>query len=409
MSAVERQTNRVELVAPAGNFQKLKVAVAFGADAVYLGGQRFSLRAQSENFIHDTTAEAIDYAHARGVRTYLLLNIIPHNEHLPGIREEIRFLTPLCPDAVVVSDVGVFELVREISPALPVHVSTQANVTNWKTAKFWERLGAKRIILARELSLKQISEIRQKTDLELEIFVHGAMCMAYSGRCFMSKHFVGRDANLGDCAQPCRWAYEVSEKTRPGEVLEAEENNTGTLIFSSRDLCMIEHLPEIINSGVSALKIEGRMKSAYYVGIATRSYRQAIDAFYSAPNAYETDPAWGNELRKTSNRAFTSGFYLGEMQKGLTPAGGADRKSTHSFVGIITETRQTHARVEVRGRIARSDVLECICPKRGDFLYAVESMLDAAGNEIEKAQPNQVVEFAGLRAEPYSLMRKPAS
>jgi putative protease len=398
---------RVELVAPAGNPQKLKVAVAYGADAVYLSGRSLSLRAGSDNFTPEQMAEAIEYARRHKVRTFVLLNILAHNEHLSEMREHLESVALLKPDALVISDVGAFELARELAPDNPIHISTQANVTNWRAARFWERMGASRIILARELSLKEIGEIASRVDIGLEIFVHGAMCMAYSGRCFMSKHFVGRDSNLGDCAQPCRWTYHLTEETRPDDVFEVEENQAGTYIFSSRDLCMIEHLPEVIAAGVCALKIEGRMKSAYYVGIATRAYRQALDAYYANPGAATANPAWLEELQKTSHREFTTGFYLGEMQDGLAPAGDAGRKSAYSFVGLAIENRDDGTKIEVRGRIRKGDELECVQPDGNDFSYTVESLNDEKGNALDVAQPNQRALLPGLNALPYSLLRKP--
>jgi putative protease len=396
-----------ELVAPAGNLQKLKVAIAYGADAVYLSGRSLSLRAGSENFTPEQMAEAVEYAHQNKVRAFVLLNVLPHNEHLSEIQEYLESVIPLKPDAFVVSDIGAFELVRELAPHIPIHISTQANVTNWRTAKFWERMGASRIILARELSLGEIAEIASHVDIGLEIFVHGAMCMAYSGRCFMSRHFVGRDSNLGDCAQPCRWTYGLTEETRPDDVIEVEETPEGARIFSSRDLCMIEHIPEVISAGVCALKIEGRMKSAYYVGIATRAYRQALDAYRADPTGCKPDTTWLDELQKTGNRDFTTGFYLGEMQDGLTPAGGATHRSTHSFVGLAIENKGDGTRIEVRGRIHKGDKLECVQPDGNDFAHTVESIVDEKGNSIDVAQPNQLAVLPGLDALPYSLLRKP--
>ncbi len=407
MSAARKKSTKPELVAPAGSMQKLRVAVAFGADAVYLSGQALSLRARAENFTRTQMTEAVDYAHKNGVRVYVLLNVFPHNEHLPEIREELEFIAGINPDALVVSDVGAFELIRERAPDIPIHVSTQANVTNWRTAKFWERMGAARIILARELSLNEIQEIASRVDTGIEIFVHGAMCMAYSGRCFMSKHFVGRDSNLGDCAQPCRWTYHLAEETRPDEMLEVEEEPEGTLIFSSRDLCMLGHIPEMVSAGLRAFKIEGRMKSAYYVGVTTRAYRQAIDAYHRSPSRYRPDPARLDELRKTSNREFTTGFYLGEMQAGLAPAGGGKRITTHAFVGLVVDASEEKASVEVRGRIRKGDVLDCIQPDGADLPYTVGSMSDEEGNMLDTAHANQTIYLPGLNALPFSLLRRP--
>jgi len=408
MNADKNNNDRAKLVAPAGNLQKLKVAVAFGADAVYLSGRRLSLRAQADNFSPLQMSEAIEYAHARGVSVYVLLNVFPHNEHLAALNEELEAVALLKPDAFVVSDIGAFELARETAPSIPIHISTQANVTNKRTAGFWQRIGASRIILARELSLKEIAEIAAGLDIGVEIFVHGAMCMAYSGRCFMSKHFVGRDSNLGDCAQPCRWKYGLVEEKRPNEILEVEESGGKSAIFSSRDLCMVEHIPEIISSGVEGLKIEGRMKSVYYVGVTTRAYRWALDAFYASPRDKRIDPTWMEELRKTSNRDFTTGFYLGEMQAGLTPSGGAERRGAYSFVGLVADANAGNARVEVRSQIRKGDTVECVQPNGNDFGYEIDAMLDEEGVTIEVAQPNQIILLQGLNAQQFSLLRRPA-
>jgi putative protease len=406
MSVAREKSARIELVAPAGNLQKLKVAIAFGADAVYLSGQTLSLRAQAQNFTPSQMAEAITYAHERGVRAYVLLNVIPHNEQLAEISDQLETISGLEPDAFVVADAGAFELVREQAPDVSIHISTQANITNWRTARAWERMGAARIILARELSLQEIAEIASRVSLDLEMFVHGAMCMAYSGRCFMSAHLLGRDSNLGDCAQPCRWTYRVVEENRPNQPFAVEQSPQGTLIFSSRDLCMIEHVPDVISAGVRAFKIEGRMKSAYYVGLVTRAYRRAIDAYHALPADYRVDPAWRADVRKTSNRDFTTGFCLGDMQAGRTPTGGGDRSTTHAFVGLVTDVVDGRATVEVRGRIRKGDVLECIQPDGKDINYAVASIIDADGASLEAAHANQVVCLPDLDARPFSLLSR---
>ncbi len=394
-----------ELVAPAGNLQKLKVAIEYGADAVYLGGKRLSLRARAENFSRSDLAEGLQYARERGVRVYVLLNVFPHNQHLDELREQLEYFREIRPDALVVSDIGAFELAQEIALGMPIHISTQANVTNWRTARFWERMGASRLILAREVSLKEVSEIASHVSIGLEIFVHGAMCMAYSGRCFMSTHFTGRDANLGDCAQPCRWTYRVVEETRPGEKIDIEEEPEGTSIFSSRDLCMIEHLPEVLRAGVCGLKIEGRMKSAYYLGVTVRAYRTALDAYYRSPSDYHLDNSWLDELKKTSNRAFTTGFYLGEIQQGLISGGGAERQSTSSFLGIVMESDHRRAKVEVRGQLKRGDRIDCIQPNGGIVQHSANVMLDEAGNAVEVAQPNSII-YLPIPLQPFTLIRR---
>ncbi|RJP23746.1 MAG: U32 family peptidase [Candidatus Abyssobacteria bacterium SURF_5] len=402
MKSVNR---KAELVAPAGNLQKLKVAVEYGADAVYLGGRRFSLRARSENFTPSEMTEGLSYARARNVRVYVLLNVFPHNRHLDEMRAFLEYLGDLRPDAFVVSDIGAFEVAREIAPLVPVHISTQANVTNWRTARFWQEMGASRLILARELSLQEIEEIAARVEVDLEIFVHGAMCMAYSGRCFLSRHLTGRDANLGDCSQSCRWKYRVVEETRPAETFEVEEHPEGTFIFSSRDLCMIEHLPAVLQSGVYGLKIEGRMKSVYYLGITTRTYRMALDRYHASPADYAPDPELVEELRQTGNREFTTGFYLGEMQDGRAPAGGAERKSVRSFVGLVTGSDDGRATVEVRGQIRRGDTLEAIQPKADSVRWVVDSMFGENGQPVEIAQPNSVIHLP-IHLQTFSLLRK---
>lgn len=281
--------NRVELLAPAGNLEKLKMAVIYGADAVYFAGERFGLRAGAGNLTMEEMREGMDFAHKAGVKGYLTVNIIPHNRHLNGLDSFLKEASGTGVDAVIVSDPGVLKMVREVLPGMDIHVSTQANTVNYMAANFWHSLGAKRVILARELSLEEIREIRAATspDLELEAFIHGAMCISYSGRCLLSNYMAGRDSNLGDCAHPCRWKYHLVEEKRPGQYYPVYEDQNGTFIMNSKDLCMIEHIPQVIESGLSSLKIEGRMKSAYYVATVVKAYREAIDAWYSNPGEYQ--------------------------------------------------------------------------------------------------------------------------
>lgn len=302
---------RVELLAPAGDLEKLKYAIIYGADAVYIGGQVFGLRAAAKNFSFEEMKEGIEFAHARGKRVFLVLNIIPHNEDIHYLEQYIEQIKDLGLDAVILSDPGTFMFVKQYAPELEVHLSTQANNTNYMSANFWHAQGVKRVILARELSFDEISEIRAKTPptLELESFVHGAMCISYSGRCLMSNYMAGRDANRGACAQPCRWEYNLVEKTRPGEYFPVEETEDGTFFFNSKDLCMIQSVPDLIKSGLDSLKIEGRMKTIYYVASIVRAYREAIDTFYKDPENYVYNPEWFEEIQKVSHREFTSGFY----------------------------------------------------------------------------------------------------
>ena len=278
----------IELLVPASSLEVLKIAVVFGADAVYIGGEAFGLRAKAKNFTHEDMAEGIAFAHEHGVKVYVTVNILAHNDDLPGVREYLQELKELKPDALIIADPGIFTYAREICPEIECHISTQANNTNYETYRFWYKLGAKRVVTARELSLKEIREIREHIpdDMEIETFVHGAMCISYSGRCLLSNYLVGRDANQGACTHPCRWKYSIVEEKRPGEYMPVFENERGTYIFNSKDLCMVEHMDDILNSGIDSLKIEGRMKTALYVATVARTYRKAIDDYMEAPEKY---------------------------------------------------------------------------------------------------------------------------
>jgi putative protease len=301
-----------EILAPAGNLEKLKTAVDFGADAVYLGGNKLNLRAFADNFSSDELKEGIEYAHSRGKKVHVTLNVFPHNEDLAGLEEYLIELKELNVDAIIVSDPGIIMTAREVIPEMELHLSTQANNTNYKSALFWHAQGVKRVILARELSLKEIKEIRSMSPdtLELEAFIHGAMCISYSGRCLLSNYMTHRDANRGQCAHPCRWKYYLVEEKRPGEYMPVIENERGTFIYNSKDLCMLQHIPELIDSGLASLKIEGRIKSSYYVATVVKSYRQAIDKYFENPEKYEFNPEWMDELQKASHREFTQHLIL---------------------------------------------------------------------------------------------------
>ncbi|NJD02840.1 MAG: U32 family peptidase, partial [Ruminiclostridium sp.] len=347
--------SKVELLAPAGSLEKLKMAVVYGADAVYMGGEEFGMRAYAENFTEDEMRQGMDFAHSRGKKAYITMNIIPHNEDLHGMSEYVKLIDDMGADAVILSDPGVFSIVREAAPGMEIHLSTQANNTNWRSAAFWYELGVRRIILARELSLREIREIRDMTPsgLQLEIFAHGSMCISYSGRCLISSYLASRDANRGRCAHPCRWKYYLVEEKRPGEYMPVFENERGTFLYNSKDMCMIGHIPEIIASGVTSLKIEGRMKSAYYVATVVKAYREAIDAYYANTGLHNVDPAWIEELSKASHREYTSGFYLNK------PAGNDQIYHTGSyirdydFVGMVTayDKETGIATVEQRNRM----------------------------------------------------------
>jgi putative protease len=405
---------RIELLAPAGNLEKLKMAVIYGADAVYFAGQRFGLRAGAGNFTLEEMEEGVNFAHSRGAKAYLTVNIIPHNTHLEGLDSFIKKVSETGIDAIILSDPGVFSIVRETLPNMEIHISTQANNVNFASALFWYRLGAKRIILARELSLNEIKEIRNRTPetLELEAFVHGAMCISYSGRCLLSNYMAGRDSNLGDCAHPCRWKYYLMEEKRPGQYYPVFEDERGTFIFNSKDLCMIEHIPELVESGLSSLKIEGRMKSSYYVATVVKAYRDAIDAWYSNPESYDKDKGkWLNEVCKASHREFTTGFYFGKP----TEKGQIYDRSTYirdyDFVGLVLgyDENAGIATVEQRNRMFAGDTVEVVGPGRDYFVQTIEWMRDDEGNTIEVApHPQQIVTMPMKKpVKPFDMLRKP--
>ncbi|OAT81465.1 peptidase U32 family protein [Desulfotomaculum copahuensis] len=399
-----------ELLAPAGNPEKLKVAVIYGADAVYLGGGRFGLRAGAENFTTAEMAGGVDFAHRRGAKVYVTVNIFAHNqdlELLPAYLEELRDLGV---DAVIVSDPGVFGLVRQLTPELPVHLSTQANTTNWAAAAFWKKAGVDRIVLARELSREEIMEIRRRVDVPLEVFVHGAMCIAYSGRCLLSNYMTGRDANRGDCAQACRWRYALMEEKRPGEYFPAGEDARGAYILSSRDLCLLEYIPGLAAAGVDSLKIEGRMKSLHYVATVVNVYRRALDACRRDPAHFRVDPAWWEELGKVSNRDYTTGFFTGRESAAVHGTAARIYRRPYAFVGVVRDydRRTGLARVEQRNRFAVGEELEALLPGGELYTFRPGAMYDEQGLPLEAApHPRQLIFLpAGRCLPPYSLLRR---
>lgn len=398
-----------ELLAPAGDLEKLKVAVLYGADAVYLGGRHFGLRAGAGNFSAREMNEGVRFAHARGVRVYVTVNILAHNSdlaHLPGYLDVIREAGA---DGVIVSDAGVVEMIRKLHPDLPVHLSTQANTTNWVAARFWQAHGVSRIILARELSLAEIKEIRQRVTVELELFVHGAMCIAYSGRCLLSNYLTGRDANRGDCAQSCRWRYALMEEKRPGEYLPFAEDEKGAYILSSRDLCLIQHIPELAAAGIDSFKIEGRMKSIHYVAGVVKAYREALNA-YAAGCCGDPD-AWLAEIGKVSHRAYTTGFLFGKPGAAGQHYSSEIYRRRYSFVGLVRgyDPQTGLAVVEQRNRLAVGDEVEILTPSGKPFKHKISAMYDDAGNRIESApHPQQIIMIpvpGALAA--YAMLRKP--
>ena len=327
-----------ELLAPGGSLEKLKAAIDYGADAVYIGGEAFSLRVAAENFSLEDMKEGLKYAHDRGKKVYLTANIIAHNRDIPKFKEFIEEIRPLGFDAVLIADPGLFGIMREMAPEIPIHVSTQANNTNYMTAEMWHKLGAERVVLGREMSFKEIEEIQANVspELELEAFIHGAMCVSYSGRCLLSNYMTGRNSNLGACAHPCRWNYSLVEEKRPGEYFDVFENERGTFIFNSKDLCTIEHIPELVESGIASLKIEGRVKTAFYVATVVGAYRREIDRYCEDPENYVFNPAELEELCKVSHRPYTTGFYFGRPDSDAQVYETSSYIRDYELVGIVT-------------------------------------------------------------------------
>ncbi|PTV99073.1 putative protease [Halanaerobium saccharolyticum] len=390
--------NKVELLAPAGSLEKLKTAILFGADAVYCGGLNFGLRAGADNFTVEELEDGIEFAHQRDKKVYMTLNMIPHNRELAQLPEYIEQIKKLNLDALIISDPGVFAFVKKEMPEMEIHISTQANNVNWASALFWAEQGAERIILARELSRDEIEEIADKTEgkVELEYFVHGAMCISYSGRCLLSNYFVGRDANKGDCAQSCRWKYHLVEEKRPGEYYTIEENDQGTFIMNSRDLNLAEEIPELIELGLSSLKIEGRMKSVHYAATVVNTYRQLIDQYYENPENFEADPELLAELRKISHRDYTKGFYYGKPGAEGQRYESSSYLRTYDFMGVIKGyvPTQAEAIVEVRNKIFKGDQLELVVPGQKSFTITADYLLNEEGEEIEAApHPKQLIKI----------------
>ncbi|MCL2611038.1 MAG: U32 family peptidase, partial [Defluviitaleaceae bacterium] len=376
----------IELLAPAGDFEKLQMAIAYGANAVYLGGSNYSLRANSKNFDTEELEQAIAYAHNKGVKIYVAVNIFAHNTDLEGLPEYLQTLKNIGADAVIVADPGIFNIATQVK-GLEVHISTQANVTNYQSALFYHQLGAKRIVLARELTFKEIIKFSQGP-YDIEAFVHGAMCMSYSGRCLLSNFMTDRDANQGNCSQPCRWKYAIAEEKNPGEYMPIFEDERGTYIMNSKDLCMIEHIPQLIDSGVTSFKIEGRMKSAYYVALVTRAYREAIDDYLKDPELYIRKKSYYvEELKKTSHREFFTGFYFG------TPSNGQNTEkngynSEKEFIGLIKnyDHETGIALVEQRNKFSLGEEIEIIRSSgEKSFNQKVEVLLNMDNTPVESA------------------------
>lgn len=388
-----------ELLAPAGDLEKLKTAVLYGADAVYFGGEMFSLRAGAGNLTIEEMKEGIEFAHERGKRCYLTLNIFAHNEDIEPLTAYLEEIASLGIDAFIVSDPGVIDLLQEKIPGAEIHLSTQANMTNYRTASFWHKMGVKRLVLARELTFPEIRQIREKIpeEMELEAFVHGAMCISYSGRCLLSNFMIERDANRGMCAHPCRWKYSLVEEKRPGEYYPVEEDDRGTYILNSRDLCMIEHIPEIVESGIMSAKIEGRMKSVFYVATIVHAYRQAIDAYFADPEGYRFQSEWMSELKKVSHREFTTGFYFNQPTNRDQNYQTSAYTREYSFVGLVKhyDPETGFALVEQRNKMTVGEEIEIFGPDIDFFTQKVSEMYDAeTGEKLESApHPQQLLKM----------------
>ncbi|WP_283681978.1 peptidase U32 family protein [Parablautia sp. Marseille-Q6255] len=403
-----------ELLIPASSLEVLRTAVIFGADAVYIGGEAFGLRAKAKNFSMEEMAQGIRFAHEHGVKVYVTANILAHNSDLDGVRayfEELRGMDPQ-PDALIIADPGVFMIAKEVCPEIERHISTQANNTNLATYRFWWELGAKRVVSARELSLAEIREIRDSipADMEIESFVHGAMCISYSGRCLLSNYFTGRDANRGACTHPCRWKYAVVEETRPGEYMPVEENERGTYIFNSRDLCMIEHIPDLIAAGIDSLKVEGRMKTALYVATVARTYRKALDDYQRDPGQYQEHMEWyRDQISNCTYRQFTTGFFYGKPNEESQIYDSNTYVKEYTYLGTVGETREDgFCCIEQRNKFSVGEKIEIMKPDGRDLLVQVAAICDEEGNAMESApHPKQKlwVDLQG-QAQRYDILRR---
>ncbi|MEL7623239.1 MAG: U32 family peptidase [Clostridiales bacterium] len=404
----------MELLAPAGSLEKLKAAVLFGADAVYLAGKSYGLRAFSDNFSPEEMQEGIAFAHSHGARVYVTVNIYARNQDLSGLPDYLRTVAAAEADAVIVSDPGVFQAVRRTIPQMPVHISTQANTTNWQAAAFWQELGASRVVLARELPAADIRTIHEQLPrLELEVFVHGAMCMSYSGRCLISNYLTGRDANQGACAQPCRWNYRLVEEKRPGEYYPLLEDERGSYIFNSKDLCLLEQIPLLHQSGVCSLKVEGRMKSVHYVASVIKIYREALDAHAADPANWQLRREWLQELDRISHREYTTGFFLGEEpgnQDAKINLGDNSSGKNHDFVGLVLDYDREQNRVllEQRNHFREGDLLEFVPPQGPNFTVKAAGMTDEEGRPVAAAPHPQQRLFLPLSraAAPWTMIRR---
>ena len=392
-----------ELLIPAGSLEVLKTAVVFGADAVYIGGEAFGLRAKAKNFGKEEMEEGIRFAHEYGVKVHVTANILAYNGDLSGAEDYLKELKALKPDALIVADPGIFTIAREICPEIDIHISTQANNTNYGTFRFWGRQGAKRVVSARELSLAEIKEIRENIpeDLEIESFIHGAMCISYSGRCLLSSYFTGRDANQGACTHPCRWKYAVMEEKRPGEFFPVYENERGTYIFNSKDLCMIEHIPEMIDAGIDSFKIEGRMKTALYVATVARTYRKAIDDYMESEEKYRKNMDWyKTEIAKCTYRQFTTGFYFGKPDEQTQIYDSNTYVNEYIYLGTVEEKdKEGRAKISQRNKFCVGDTIEIMKPDGRNIETTVLSLTTQEGERVESAPHPKQTLFIGMTQE----------
>lgn len=401
-----------ELLIPASSLEVLKIAVIFGADAVYIGGEAYGLRAKAKNFSMEEMKEGIEFAHERGVKVFVTANILAHNYDLEGVENYLNELKTLKPDALIIADPGVFSIAKRVCPEIELHISTQANNTNYLTYNFWKDLGAKRVVAARELSLAEIKQIRENIpeDLEIEAFIHGAMCISYSGRCLLSNYFTGRDANKGACTHPCRWRYAVVEEQRPGEYLPVYENERGTYIFNSKDLCMIEHIPEILDAGIDSLKIEGRMKTALYVATVARTYRKAIDDYLESEEKYKENLEWyKEEIGKCTYRQFTTGFFFGKPDENTQIYDSNTYINEYTYLGIVGEKNEKNQyAIEQRNKFSVGEQIEVMKPNGDNLLVSVLSIHDEDGAEMESApHPKQKLWIdLGIELERYDILRR---
>ena len=399
-----------ELLAPAGNLEKMKMAILYGADAVYLGGKAFGLRAFGGNFSREELKEAVDFAHARRRKVYVTVNIFPHNGDLVGLPDYLKYLNQIQVDALLVADLGVFMMCRELIPDMELHISTQANNTNWATVNAWKKLGAKRVVLAREMSLDEVREIREKCDVDLEMFMHGAMCISYSGRCLLSNYFTGRDSNRGSCAQSCRWKYALVEETRPGQYFPIEEDERGTYIMNSKDMCLMPNIRDVIESGVDSLKIEGRMKSVHYAASVVKAYRLAIDAYFEDPDHFTVQQDWLDELEKVSHRTYTTGFYYHQPTADDQIYGKTSYDQTSDFVGLVRsyDAKTGWAVVEQRNNMKLGQEIEVFQPTGPLYRQTISAMKNEDGDDIEVAPHPQMILRMKMDqpVEPYTILRR---